>query len=71
MAQKIAFVLTAAAILVLGLFALQNLSDVEVSFLLWSFHAKKYIIVLAAALLGLLAGFLLGRLSKHARQNSP
>ncbi len=66
MARKIGLTLLAAAALFVALFALQNMSDVEVSFLFWNFHAKKYLVVLLATLTGLLAGFFLGRISKSA-----
>jgi uncharacterized integral membrane protein len=61
MARKIGLIMLVAAAVIVALLALQNRSDVEISFLFWNFHAAKYAMVLVATFAGLLAGFFLGR----------
>lgn len=47
-------------------FAVQNVADVEVQFLLWSFALPRAILILAVLALGMLIGWILH--SVHARR---
>lgn len=51
------------AAIVLGtflvVFSLQNISEVEVQFLLWSFTAHRFLIILMSCLIGIAIGWLL------------
>lgn len=48
------------------LFAIQNVADVEVQFLLWSFALPRAILILVVLALGMLIGWILH--SVHARR---
>jgi uncharacterized integral membrane protein len=42
------------------LFALQNLSDLEVTFLFWTFQTKRYFLIMVTAVVGVLIGLATG-----------
>lgn len=65
------FNLIAAAIAggLIVLFALQNLADVQVTFLFWNFQTKRYLVIMTAAAVGLLAGLALGYSLGHHRRS--
>ena len=48
--------LAIVAILIVGIFAIQNLGPVEVSFLFWSASVSKIIVILGTYVLGMLTG---------------
>jgi uncharacterized integral membrane protein len=53
------YILTAVAviaILVIGIFAIQNLGPVDVSFLFWTASISKIIVILGTYVLGMLTG---------------
>ena len=55
----------------LVVFALQNVAEVEVQVLVWSFTAHRFIIVLVSCLVGLAIGWLLkSQAVKRARQKA-
>jgi uncharacterized integral membrane protein len=56
MLQYITAALAIMALVIIGIFAIQNLGAVEVSFLFWSANVSKIIIILATYLLGMLTG---------------
>ncbi|WP_417491606.1 LapA family protein [Maricaulis sp.] len=51
--------LAGGLIALLALFALQNISDVEVTVLFWSFHTSRIVVIGASFGLGAVVGWLL------------
>jgi putative membrane protein len=56
MTQYITTALAVIALLIIGIFAIQNLAIVEVSFLFWSASVSKIIVILGTYVLGMLTG---------------
>lgn len=52
-------------------FAIQNVADVEVQFLLWSFALPRAILILAVLALGMLIGWILHSVHIRRRQEPP
>jgi uncharacterized integral membrane protein len=52
-------------------FAIQNVADVEVQFLLWSIALPRAILILAVLALGMLIGWILHGVHVRRRQRSP
>lgn len=73
MMQHIRSALAIIVLVFMGIFAIQNLSAVDVSFLIWSASLPKIVIILATYVLGMLTGWgmidLIKRLIK--KPNSP
>ena len=49
------------------LFALQNLTEIEVTFLLWTFQTKLYFLIMVTVFVGLLIGVATGYAFGHRR----
>jgi uncharacterized integral membrane protein len=49
----------------LVLFALQNLADVQLTFLFWTFHSRRFVVIGSSLLVGLAIGWLLGVTNIH------
>lgn len=60
MLNKLNLILAATAGGLIVLFALQNLTDIEVTFLFWTFQTKRYFLIMVTAVLGLLIGLASG-----------
>ena len=56
MLQYITTALAIIAILIIGIFAIQNLGPVEVAFLFWSASVSKIVVILGTYVLGMLTG---------------
>jgi len=56
MSQYVTTALAIIAIVIIGIFAIQNLGPVEVTFLLWSASLSKIIVILGTYVLGMLTG---------------
>ncbi|MCY2986008.1 MAG: hypothetical protein NTY15_20455 [Planctomycetota bacterium] len=56
MSQYITTALAIIAILIISIFAIQNLSPVEVTFLIWSASISKIIVIIGTYVLGMLTG---------------
>lgn len=50
-------------------FAIQNVADVEVQFLIWSFNLPRAILIGVVFALGVLIGWILHSLHRRRRQN--
>jgi uncharacterized integral membrane protein len=61
--------LTAAALLVIVIFSIQNLEAVDVSFLFWSMSISKVVLVLGTYVLGMISGWGLVELMKRSFQD--
>ena len=53
----VSIVLTIAAVVLVAIFAIQNLQIVEVDFLLWSMKLSKFLVILVAYVMGMLTGW--------------
>lgn len=49
--------IAAVALIAIAIFAVQNLSAVEVSFLVWSVSISKCVVILGTYLLGMVSGW--------------
>ena len=56
MLQRITTALAIAAVVIIAIFAIQNLGAVEVTFLVWSASVSKIVIILGTYVLGMLTG---------------
>jgi uncharacterized integral membrane protein len=56
MLKYVATGLAIFAFLIIGIFSLQNLGPVEVSFLFWSASVSKIVVIVGTYLLGMLTG---------------
>lgn len=65
--HKFNLILAATAGGLIVLFALQNLTDIEVTFLFWVFQTKLYFLIMVTAVVGLLIGVALGYALGHRR----
>ena len=45
---------------ILGAFTLQNTSEVELSFLHWTFHSRRIVVIGLSLVVGLVVGWLFG-----------
>ena len=70
MLQKVTTGLAIAAIVIVAIFAINNLDTVEVSFLFWSINVSKIVVILGSYLLGMLTGGGLFHLIKKYLQQS-
>lgn len=59
--------LLVAAILagLLLLFALQNLAEVELTFLVWTFQSRRFVVIAFSVVVGLAIGWMIGRMSRR------
>ena len=53
----VSIVLTIAAVVIVAIFAIQNLQIVEVDFLFWSMKLSKFLVILVAYVMGMLTGW--------------
>jgi len=60
-------VIAIAAAVLVGIFALQNLEDADVNFLLWDSAVPVSVVIAISAGLGFVVGWLLGRASGKRR----
>lgn len=58
--------LTAIALIAVCIFSFQNLQAIEVSFLNWSVNTSKFIVIIGSYLLGMVTGWGLFGVFKHA-----
>ena len=65
--HKLNLILAATAGGLIVLFALQNLTDIEVTFLFWIFQTKLYFLIVVTAVVGLLIGVASGYVLGHRR----
>ena len=56
MLQYITTAFAVVAVVIIGIFAVQNLGSVEVAFLFWSASVSKIVVILGTYLLGMLTG---------------
>ena len=59
--QKIKYYLSTAIYILLGLFIVQNISPVDIDFLFWTIELPRSVVLFIVFLMGITAGFLLGR----------
>ncbi len=55
---KITLAATLGGLIVL--FALQNMAEVELSFLIWTFQSRRFVVIGISLLAGLVVGWLIG-----------
>lgn len=58
-------ILGTTALILMGIFAIQNMEVVSVDFLIWSLQASRVIIYLTIFLIGAVVGWLWKSLSEH------
>jgi len=64
--EKVKYSLAMALLALLVLFAIQNMAVVELNFLFWSFHSRRFLIIVFALVIGFALGWLLGaKKAKH------
>lgn len=61
--------LAIVALVAIGVFSIQNLESVEVSFLTWSISVSKFLVIIGSYLLGMITGWGLVDLFKRFFQN--
>ena len=63
--------LTAIALIAVAIFSVQNLEAIQVSFLAWSMNISKFIVIIGSYLLGMVTGWGLFGVVKHAIKRNP
>lgn len=70
MLQKITTGLAIVALVIIGIFSIQNLGKVPVSFLTWSVDVPMIVVILGGYLLGMLTGSsLIGLVKRYFRKS--
>ena len=49
----------------LVLFAIQNMAEVELTFIVWSFQSRRFVVIGVSVLVGLVIGWVLGRVRRR------
>lgn len=65
------FKLTIASILggLLVVFAMQNMASVELTFFVWTFQSRRFVVIGASVLVGLVIGWIVGLTHRRARHS--
>ena len=58
--QKAKWILTLVLGGLLGVFALQNVQQVELTFLLWTFESRRIVVIGISVIIGLVIGWVFG-----------
>ena len=69
--RYVTMTLAIALLLAIGIFAIQNLPRVDVSFLFWSFSMPKTVLILVTYFLGMVTGWGLVELVKMVVRDRP
>lgn len=55
----------------LGIFALQNVANVELSFLIWSFESRRIVVIAVSLVVGLAIGWVMGHSARSNANEEP
>jgi uncharacterized integral membrane protein len=69
--RKARLIVTVILSALLGIFAFQNVSQVELSFLIWNFHSRRIVVIAVSLLVGLAIGWLFGFSSGRRHPGRP
>jgi uncharacterized integral membrane protein len=53
----------------LVIFAVQNMASVELTFFVWSFQSRRFVVIGVSVLVGLVVGWIIGLTHRRARQS--
>ena len=65
--QKTKWILTLVLGGLLGVFALQNVQQVELTFLLWTFESRRIVVIGVSVGVGLIIGWLFGTAGRNGQ----